>query len=302
MTSASQGFLAILLFLSLPALAVDEKPKLATVFATPIKSTELFDDLIYPARVVSKINTAILAEADGVVTRIFAPLGQKVGRAQRLMTVRHTDPVYQFAPILVTTPVSGVVSAVEVSEGTQVTKGQKLASITDPGEVRIQVEIPAQDLALLSKGAPGVFRPTGQDRSTPVRIRGLSPFVDPGTGTATGEIEIVSSQGAPQVPLPPGLLGQVSFRANTHQGISIPDHAVLYKGEQTFVRLVEGGKAKQVAVRLGRKQRGYVEVVEGLRPDMQLVERSSRYLADGEAVTVETQEKAAEGAKKGAKK
>src|SRR4051812_27875686 len=63
---------------------------LTTAFAKPAVLSDLADTLTYPARVVSKTNTAILAEADGVVGRIPASLGQKVGRRFQLMALSHT--------------------------------------------------------------------------------------------------------------------------------------------------------------------------------------------------------------------
>jgi multidrug efflux pump subunit AcrA (membrane-fusion protein) len=260
------------------------------VFVDQVKKTELFETLTYPARVVPQVNTTILSEIDGIVRKIHSPLGQKIGRQGRLMTIVHTDPVYQYAPVAVTAPVAGIVSSVEVTEGSQVAKGQKLASVTDPSKVRIAVEIPAQDLSSVARGMEGELRLSGRDQKLTVRVRGVSPFVDPATGTASCELEAIPPKGQPVVQLAPGLLGQVSFKANSRQGISIPDYAVIYRGEETLVRLVGAdGKAKQVPVKLGRKERGSVEVLNGLQADAQLVLRSSRYVADGETVKVEAQ-------------
>jgi multidrug efflux pump subunit AcrA (membrane-fusion protein) len=265
------------------AMAATENP--AIVFVGAVKPTELYEVLTYPARVVPKVNTIILAETDGIVSHIFAPLGQRVSRKQKVLSVTHTDPVYQYAPVAMTAPVSGVVSSVDVTEGSQVTKGQKLASVTDPSQVRITVEIPAQDLPSLRRGMEGEFRFSGSDGKVALKVRGISPFVDPATGTASCELELAAGK----TTLAPGILGQVSFKANNHQGISIPDYAVIYRGTDTFVRLVEAGKAKQIPIKLGRKERGNVEIMGGLQANSQLVLRTSRYVADGEAVTVQEQ-------------
>src|SRR5262249_47030293 len=77
----------------------------AVVFGKAVQSTELFEVLSYPARVVPKVNSTVLAEVDGVVTRIHAPLGQSVGRRQKLITISHTDPVYQYAPVTILSPI-----------------------------------------------------------------------------------------------------------------------------------------------------------------------------------------------------
>lgn len=262
-----------------------EKEKPAIVFVTPVKKTELFDLLSYPARVEAKINTTVLADADGIISKIHAPLGKKVSRRQRVMTITHTDPVYEYAPVSVTAPVAGIVSLVNVSEGSQVTRGQKLALITDPGKVKLTVEVPAADLPQVSSGMSGEFKVAGSDQKFPVKIRGISPFVDPATGTATAEIEFATKDA-----IAPGVVGQVTFKANQHSGISIPEHALVYKGSDPFVRLVQGEKAKWVAVQLGRKQRGHVEIMKGLEENASLIERASKHVGDDTAVTVQAPE------------
>lgn len=266
--------------------AVTEKPNQAVVFVNLVKAAELFDFLTYPARVVAKINSTVLSETDGVITKILAPLGQWVSRGQRLLTITHTDPVYQYAPMEVTAPAAGVVSLVEVTEGSQVIKGQRLLAVTNPSQVKITIEVPAQDMNALSRGTLGEFRIEGRDDPVPVKVRGMSAWVDPATGTATCELEL-EKQKKPLTNLLPGVVGQVTFKTRVRKGISIPDHAVFFKGNETFVRLLDNGKAKQVAVRLGHKQRGYVEVLNGLSDGAPLIERTSRFVGEGEAVVVQ---------------
>ena len=265
----------------------------AIVFAETIRPISLFESLSYPARVVPKLNTTLLAESDGIVSRIYAPLGQRVGRKQKILEITHTDPVYQYAPIVVLAPVAGVVSAVEVTEGSQVTRGQRLGSVTDPAQIRVTVEVPAQDLRLLSRGMAANLKIAGGEAAIGLRVRGISPFVDPATGTATCELDLADAKPALLgAGLAPGVVGQVSFKAGAHDGILIPDYAVIYRGTDTFVRVIDrvdaaSGKARQVPVKLGRKDRGNVEVVDGIKAGTTVVMRSSKYVAEGELVSVQ---------------
>ena len=284
-------FLSILVaaLCALPAsAAIDpaaQKPK-AVVFAEPVKAAPLFDLLNYPARAIPQVNTTILADADGIVGRILAPLGQRVSKRQRIMAITHTDPVYQYAPLSVLAPVGGIVSSVDVTEGSQVIRGQKLASVTDPSKVRLTVEVPAEDLPLVGKDQTGEFKIMGREEVLPVRVRGISPFVDPATGTATCELELADFSTDP-VRLAPGMLGEVSFKANQHSGVSIPDSALFYRGSDIYVRVLDGMKAMQVKVSLGKRSRGNVEILKGLSSGAVVIQRTSRYIADGEEVTVE---------------
>lgn len=256
----------------------------ATVVVQSVAPIDLSDDLTYPARVTPKINTVILAETDGVVSKIQAPLGQSVKPGARILTITHTDPIYQFAPFKVTAPVAGIVSSLDVTEGSQVTKGQRLAAVTDPQHIRFNVEIPASDLAAISRGLKGTFRIASTGQETSIIVRGVSPFVDPATGTASAELEPVSGKSA----IAPGVIGQVNFRANLHKGISIPEYALYYIGDDTFVRVLVAGKVKQIKVKVGSRSRGNLEILDGLKGGMTLIERTSRYVVDGEAVTTST--------------
>ena len=244
---------------------------------------ELCDQLSYPARIESKINTSILADADGIVSHLYTPLGTEVSARKPLMQLSHTDPVYQYAPFVVRAPIHGVVSQVDVTEGSQVTRGQRLATLTDPKSVRGTVELPALDLPSLALGQAGELKISGRAETIPVRISGISPFVDPATGTASCTVEFLT----PNLQLRPGLLGQVTFRTNVRKGFSIPEFAVIYRGADPFVRVVEAGKARNVAIHLGHRQLGSVEILDGLQDGMLLVERASRFVGDGDLVQAE---------------
>jgi multidrug efflux pump subunit AcrA (membrane-fusion protein) len=202
--------------------------------------------------------------------------------------------VYQYAPVTVISPVAGVVSLVEVTEGTQVARGQRLATITDPAQIRLVAEVPSPDLPFVHLGTTGEFRLDPQSPALALRVTGVSPFVDPATGTASCELELVGAKSAADgkenqaaASLRPGQVGQIAFRAGAHPGIQVPDYAIVYKGAGTFVRLLESGKSHQISVTLGHKQRGRVELLTGARADAVLIERASRFVADGEAVVVQ---------------
>src|SRR5689334_13065225 len=126
--------------------------KSATVFTKTLHATELFETLSYPGRVTSKLNGAVLADGEGVVRKIYAPLSKRIGRKQALLRITHTDPIYQYAPMTVLSPIAGIVSGLDVTEGTQVSRGQRLGYITDPTQLKIAVEVPSLDLAYLSNG------------------------------------------------------------------------------------------------------------------------------------------------------
>lgn len=263
------------------ALAKTDAPVVTVQEAKQIK---LFDDITYPARVVADVNAAILAPIDGVVVKIKAPLGKRVRGGEGLLAIQHNDPVYQYVPVTVNAPIAGVVSGFEVSEGSVVTRGQKLASITEPTRVRIQIEVAVSDLKDIAQGARATFSVTSKPEPIEVRVKGISPVVDSVTATATCELETVKPS-----TLAPGQIGRVSFRVRERAGIQIPEDALVYRGKETFVRVIEGNKAKQVAVTIASTNRGQAEV-SGLKAGTQYVVRASSFVADGEEVTIQSAE------------
>jgi len=272
------------------AFALPEKEKGPLVFVAPVQTTEIFDTLVYPARLIPKINATLLSETDGIVTQIQAPLGRTVRAHQAVLTITNTDPVYNYAPLRVLSPVSGVVSSVEVTEGSRVIRGQKLATITDPNQIRIDIEVTASDLGAIHTDMAGALRIASRVDSIPVTIRGISPFVDPATGTATAELELAdkSSRKTDDPLLLPGVVGTVDFRAHDHRGIEIPEYAVIYRGQNPFVRIVENSKAHFLPVTLGVSRHGNIEITKGLDPGAVLLVRANTYVGDGESVTVQT--------------
>ena len=280
--------IATFLVLSNGLFAAPEKPgpeKTPIVYTDSVKSKELFDTLTYPARVTPSVNASLLSDADGIVHKIFAPLGRPVKKGQRVLTIKNTDPVYDYAPLAVNAPVTGVVSGIEVTEGSRVMKGQKLATIINPKDLKIVIEVSAYDVATLQPGMAGHLTAYGVEKPVDVKIVGVSPFVDPATGSATAELR-ANIDGI----LAPGMVGRISFKARQHAGVEIPESAISYRGQETFIRLVDAGKAKFQKIEVGQSRRGMVEVLKGVEEGQSFIVRSNSFVSDGEKVTVQEPE------------
>lgn len=273
-----------LILLAFSSKAISSPGQMPSVFVKKVQLAEIFDSLDYPGRIEAKINAFILAESDGVITKILKPLGAQVKKHEKLVIVQNTDPIYQYAPMQIENVVSGVVSQVFVTEGSRVMKGDRLMLVTDPSQLRIVVEVPAADLKSLHRGDRAQLTQGGEVWE--VKIKGMSPFVDPSTGTANCELEFETSQKNKFRP-PAGALAKVNFKASLRNGISISDSAVFYRGKDTFVRVIRERHAFLQAIKIGKKQFGQVEIVSGLKESDQVVERTSSFISDGEEVKVE---------------
>jgi len=282
--------IALMAFFASPLGWAAPTPKPApTVFVDPAEPAALYDRLTYPAKLQPKVEAAVLSEVDGVIEKIHVGLGRKVTKNQTLFTLRRTDPIYQYASVHVRSPVAGVVSQVEFTEGSRIISGQKLMVVIDPDRPKVVIELAAADLEGIKIGLQGELKPVGQDKSYEVKVIGISPFIDSATGTATCEMELVD-QSAGGATLPPGLMGKVSFKVNERKGIQIPESAVIFRGKDTFVRTVKDEVVHLAPVKLGNLRRGFYEITEGLEKGVSVVIRTSQYVADGQKVQVQTEE------------
>jgi multidrug efflux pump subunit AcrA (membrane-fusion protein) len=260
--------------------AVDPGEKITKAFVKEAKKTEISDLLIYPAKVESKISASVLSEFEGVIVSMNRHLGDRVKKGEVLFRLRHTDPVFNFAPILVRAPVSGVISPAEVSEGSVIAKNQLLATITEPRELRIRIEIPASDLARLRPGTRGQFLDSQQKLEIPIQLEGVSPVVDSVSGTAPAIVKILG----PARMLTAGLLGQVHFEVSKRKVFRVSENAIVYRDENTFLKIVKDNLVEEVPVALGNSVRGEIEILKGLKEGDLVIERSSRFVKNGEKV------------------
>jgi multidrug efflux pump subunit AcrA (membrane-fusion protein) len=126
----------------------------------------------------------------------------------------------------------------------------------------------------------------GSSQIFEAQVSGLSPSVDPMLGTASGEL---SMSVVNEKLLTPGLVGRVLFKVNQREGILLPENAVVYKGDKTFVRVIAADTtAMRVPVRVGDKRQGLIEILSGIKAGDQVVDRASGFVADGDKVKVET--------------
>lgn len=270
-----------LLFWGSVSLAATET--IPVVQTKKVELTENSESLSYPARVESRVSGAILAEIEGVVREV-AVLGAPVKKGQVLFKIQQLDPVYQYAPAKIVAPVSGVVSQVEVNIGTQVTRGQRIATVVDPSQLRVTVEIPGSDLEKITREAQVSFSTSLSEKPEELSFEGISPLVNPTTGTATANLLFKSKN--PR--LSAGSIGKIQVTLKTGSAIKVPEQAIVYKGAAPFVRVVDANNiAKYKAVELGVRHSGMVEIKKGLSANETLIERASQYVQDNKAVKIE---------------
>lgn len=280
---------AALHFFALPAHASVKAPTPEKAKAI-VKEIAITDDtrrLLVPTKVEARVASLVTAEVEGFVTSIKKPLGSEVKAGQTILFLENKDPAFTYAKVPVRAPVSGVVSQMNATLMAKVSRGDKLFVVMDPKSLRLSAEISGSELSGISPGSKGVFKENiGDQEGIAIRVSGISPYVDPRTGTASAELEFVDGKGKnlPAV----GMVGHALFESSRGKVILIPEAALGYLDGKPNVKVVDStGAVKRKTIELGEQRESQLVVKSGLSAGEKIVVRSSRTLKDGETVDVE---------------
>ena len=263
-------------------------PSKPSVYTDPIKVQTLSDRLVYPAAVSASRIVPVTSEVDGFIKDLKAELGQKVAQGSPLLKISNPDPVYHYEPFVVTAPFAGVITSIDIAVGDRVQKGRALLTLTDNRQLKIKINVTADDLSRLSPQQKAELK-IGEN-TWPLHVRALSPMVDPATGTAACELELDAKANPSQ--LVAGKLGQVVFSLGERKGIIVPESAIFYRGRDTFVIRVEASsKAHYVQVKIAKAISGSYEILSpDLKEGQKIVTHATSYVAEGDELDVKSAE------------
>jgi Cu(I)/Ag(I) efflux system membrane fusion protein len=169
-------------------------------------------------------------------------------------------------------PVSGVVTELNVREGAQVTPGMTIAKVVGMDTIWLLAEIPE---TLINSARPGMSVSMYQGK-----VREILPGVSTATRTAQARLELDNKDGS----LIPGMLMNVKLSAaNAESRLLIPSEAIIASGRRTIVYLAdEKNSMHPVVVSTGREIGAETEILSGLSEGQRVV-ASGQFLIDSEA-------------------
>lgn len=196
-------------------------------------------------------------------TRDSAVAARDAARAQLSEAGQQTDYT------VVRAPFAGVVSARRVEPGESVAPGQLLMSIHAPDALRIQVQVPQSDAAAIQRaGSAQVILADG--RTLEAAEVAVYPAADPATHSVGVRVTLPVLEDAPT----PGVTAKVVFPIGGGSGaaaLSIPQTAIVQRGELSGVYVLAGDRLALRQLRLGRRSGDSVEVLAGLNRGDQVV-------------------------------
>ncbi len=160
----------------------------------------------------------------------------------------------------VVAPYDGVVLATLVDAGDLAAPGRGLATLYQPGAIRVVVQVPLSALPSAQEADDVVVTFASGQTLVPT-VRTFVPGVDPVAQTRELRLEFADSVKLPGVP---GQRARVRFDGAEVVRRTLPQRAVLRRGELDAVYVARGDRFALRAIRLGRSYGDEVEVLGGL--------------------------------------
>lgn len=190
----------------------------------------------------------------------------------------------KLAQSTIVAPFNGVVGLRSVGVGDYVSVGKQLITLTSIDPIKIDFRVPEIYLSRLKTGQPVQMRVDAvPDRKFQGQIYAIDPVVDV-NGRA---IRLRANIPNADLALKPGLFARLTITIDQRENaIMVPEMAVVPDAVGKMVYIVDKGKAKRVTVELGKRLPGKVEIISGLKPDMQIITAGQMRLRDGAIIAI----------------
>jgi len=217
-------------------------------------------------------------------TKVISPAqyeqleAMKKGNEARVASARS-----RVADTIIRAPFAGRVGLRRVSVGSLVNPGTTITTLDDVSVIKVDFAVPENFLAGLREG----LKVTASAAAFPGRqfsgmVTGVDSRIDPVTRSVTVRANVPNTDLA----LKPGMFLDVSLARDERQALMVPEAALVPEQSKQFLFVIEEGRAIRREVRIGRRQPGKVEVVDGLRSGDQVIVEGTQKVREGAPVRV----------------
>lgn len=182
-------------------------------------------------------------------------------------------------------PISGVVSKRHALPGEKLANEQQILSIVDLSKLELAGLVGTHEVSRLKPGMPVQVQVEGVDHAVEARITRIAPAAEPGTRSIGVTLELAN----PKEEFRAGqyAVAKVQLPDDTDR-LTVPQTAISSNSGQEQVWLIDNGALVRRIVTTGRRdtREGRVEVLQGLKPDAQVLAARFDNLREGAKATV----------------
>ncbi len=245
-------------------LAKQERDRLGKLRSSASASKASYDDAVQNVA----ITQATVAESQAVI-------------AARLSQLRIAELKLEYASVRA--PYDGVVTAIPSHAGSYVRVGSEVMVMLADHSMEIEAEVPVSNLAGLSQGTE--VQATIGVATITARVRTIVPIENPLTRTRPVRFTMTAADNGARLVSNESASMAIPVTA-PKRVVSVHKDAIVRKGAQAFVFVVEDGKSQRRSVELGRQLSLRFVVKSGLRPGDKAIVRGNERMQPGAAVAV----------------
>jgi RND family efflux transporter MFP subunit len=169
----------------------------------------------------------------------------------------------------VVAPFDALVEARQVSPGTYVQIGQAVASLVRIDRLRFTAGVPESQAARIQQSQPIAIRIAGAEAPIAVKVSRVSPIVVQSSRSVRIEADVPNEN----LELQAGLFAEAEITVDASAtALAVPASAVSQFAGVQKVWVVRDGRATQTTVRTGRRDKGRIEILDGLPDGSSIVE------------------------------
>jgi membrane fusion protein (multidrug efflux system) len=249
------------------------------------------DDALAKAEIADQEARFVLAKSNYDRANQLAKTGNVTERARDEATSAYQSAQatlelarVRLSKLTIAAPFSGVVGLRSASVGAFVNPGTVIVNLEKIDPLKVDFSIPEIYLGDVKVGQEvQVTVDALPNHSFAGKIYAINPKIDVNGRALRIRARLPNADAI----LRPGLFARVTVKGRTSQHVvSVPESAVVARSGDSFVYRIENGRAMETKVRLGQRRPGYVEILEGIEPETEVVVAGHQRLRNGSVVEV----------------
>jgi len=195
----------------------------------------------------------------------------------------------------ITAPFAGVVGLTNIEVGAQVDQDTMITRLDNLTEIEIEFSLPEMLFGQLAIGRPI----SAQSAAFPDRrFNGQVSEIDSRIDSVSRSFKLRASLPNPDGALPAGMFMSLELVLSETKALVVPEEAIVVQAADTFVFLIDDGKANRTSVTTGMRKDGVIVVSSGLAEGQQVVIRGLQRVRDKGAVKIKGAASAQSGKQK----
>lgn len=238
----------------------------------------------------------VYPKVSGKVKKINVREWERVSAGKVIAIVDQDLTGVEYRPFGVESPISGVVGAIYVEEGEQVSPptmsrsmGTPIAKVVSIEKIRAVCEIPERILPLIKIGTKSYLRISASERTYEGKVWRMNAVVNP--STRSSQIEALFNN--PDHLLRPGMYGELTLIIEEKKGVLSIPYDLIMKTEKNeeYLWVHENGIARRKFIQRGITDGLYTEVITGITESDLIVVLGKESLREGAKLTIKWEEK-----------